>query len=178
MRWLEAAKAAGYPNVAIKALEECRAELDRMPRNAPEFPVPDSTASSAKELYEQGLRCFKNKDILGARDLWEKAAALKHPIALCDLGWLVGGGYQDIIPRDPVRGFELTKASAELGFARAANNLGLYYFRGTGCKEDMALAVHWLEVAEKAKYERLARKTLREGMSHHMLSLSLWLSSK
>lgn len=83
-------------------------------------------------------------------------------MAMCDLGWVVGNGSGDL-PKDPVRGFQLTKASAELGFARAANNLGLYYFKGTGCEVDVAQAVFWLEKAQRAGYKKLAVKTLRDA---------------
>lgn len=53
--------------------------------------------------------------------------------------------------------------SAEKGYVRAQNNIGLYYKNGTGCKVNMRKAIEWLEAAEKANYDKLARKALKEA---------------
>jgi TPR repeat protein len=50
--------------------------------------------------------------------------------------------------------------SAESGYARACNNLGLYYKNGTGCDVDLMKAVYWLERAQALEYPKLAKKTL------------------
>ena len=49
-----------------------------------------------------------------------------------------------------------------LGYVRAQNNIGLYFKNGTGCTKDITKACKWLEKAEKAKYDKLAKKALKE----------------
>jgi hypothetical protein len=59
--------------------------------------------------------------------------------------------------------FKWMLKSAELGYARAQNNIGLYYKNGTGTKIDLEAAVMWLEKAEATNYDKLARKALKEA---------------
>lgn len=79
---------------------------------------------------------------------------------MCDVGWMFSQRDKGVT-MDEKQAFEYMLRSAELGYHRAQNNIGLYYKNGTGCVVDIAKAVQWLEKAEMGNYEKLAGNSLK-----------------
>lgn len=79
----------------------------------------------------------------------EELAARGHPRAQAILGYLYEKGLG--LPKDEVRGYELTLAAAEQGYATALHNVGSYHqdgLAGLGVDEAKARDWYWKAVAQ------------------------------
>eukprot|EP00463_Aulacantha_scolymantha_P004736 TRINITY_DN5888_c0_g1_i1.p1 TRINITY_DN5888_c0_g1~~TRINITY_DN5888_c0_g1_i1.p1 ORF type:complete len:134 (+),score=22.59 TRINITY_DN5888_c0_g1_i1:149-550(+) len=110
---LEKAEESNYPKLARKTLKEAREQLANS----------KSDMELAQEDYKEGLECFGHKRFAEAYDLWLKSARRGYNKAMCDLGWMLSQGHG--APKDEKEAFIWMKKSAELGYARAQNNIGL-----------------------------------------------------
>ena len=102
--------------------------------------------------YEEAIALIKSGKPLSKKTIWD----------ITDLGYALYYGKQGL-ERDPYKGMELYKYSAEHGDAVAEYNLGLAYDEGIGVEEiDWDKAAYW--------YERAASK----GRTDAMVNLA-WL---
>lgn len=162
VHWLEKAEKANYPKLAKKTLQEAKELLAKKAAEEKVAPSPDSNdTSSPQQAYALGLEMFGKKKFQQAFDYWLKAAEAGYTKAMCDVGWMYSQGHG--VEKDNQKAFEYMLKAAQQGYVRAQNNIGLYYKNGTGCKPDLRQAVIWLERAEKANYDKLAKKSLKEA---------------
>ncbi len=97
-------------------------------------------ALASAKLIGQGIA----KDPVGAKALFEKAAAMNHSGALYNLGVMA---VENSAGPDFDKAAAYFKSSAQLGYPDAAYELALCYRNGKGVPQDDQLAAFWMERA-------------------------------
>ena len=97
------------------------------------------------DLYDIGLNAYKNKDYVGAIEVWSAPALKENPNALFNLGRMNMKGLG--VESDPVIAVQYYEKSAKLGFKSAQFNLGLAYLKGAGVDKSIDKVMHWWQLA-------------------------------
>jgi len=109
---------------------------------------PVSAALDIESVYSQGKKLYDAKQYGEARPLLRKAAEGGHRDAMFFLGRSYASSLTSGVATDDAEAVSWYRKAAELGDARAMNNLGGMYRRGQGgLKPDPATAVSWYRKA-------------------------------
>lgn len=90
------------------------------------------------------------EDIVAAREMYEKAAAQDHPVALSQLGAIYEQGLG--CEPDPIAAARYTLRAAEAGYPQGQFNAFVLLHYGTGVKQDINKANEWLDKAVAQGY--------------------------
>tara|TARA_Y100000296_G_scaffold87152_1_gene130108 strand:+ start:438 stop:2093 length:1656 start_codon:yes stop_codon:yes gene_type:complete len=119
---------------------------------------------NADALYEVGNLYYDgsnlhDKDLVQAREYYERAAELNHPGALGQLGYMYSYGVGCEANLSTAAHFILR--SAEAGFPQGQYNAAQIYFSGKGVNQEVDKALEWLERSVAQDY-RLAQLQLAQ----------------
>lgn len=90
------------------------------------------------------------EDVVAAREMYERAAAQDHPVALSQLGAIYEQGLG--CEPDPIAAARYTLRAAEAGYPQGQFNAFVLLQYGTGVKQDINKAHEWLEKAIEQGY--------------------------
>lgn len=111
--------------------------------------APASPVDESERLFEEGLRYFHGYGVKQssdrARQSWERAAELGHPLSMNNLATIYSNG--DGVPVDVDLAFEWQHRAADTNHAFAQLNLGKMHLRPELGRFNRKLARHWLGLA-------------------------------
>lgn len=109
------------------------------------------------------------EDVVAAREMYERAAAQDHPVALSQLGAIYEKGLG--CEPNPTAAAHCTLRAAEAGYPQAQFNAFVLFSHGTGVQQDFCKAHEWLGKAVEQGYPAavynmacLVQQGLIEGM--------------
>ena len=123
-----------FPAYVSKSLDDMKQEITRV-------------------IFNLGSLHYSRKDAGTALEYWQKAAVLGHGEAAAGAGFLLLNGTE--VKQDIPEGIWYTQEAMNLGCTNEAlpsmqHDVGCYYWRGEGVKQDTLQAVRWWTKAAEA----------------------------